>query len=85
MPVETLIDDGVVLRLWLSDLDAVKLVAGLLVTATTVVMVRGVHATFADDLMTLPTHTEAFQQQREGDASSVGSRAVGVGSGRCKA
>ena len=42
VPVETLIDDRVVLRLWLSDLDAVKLVVGLLVTATTVLMVRAV-------------------------------------------
>ena len=48
--------------MWLSDLDAVKLVLGLLFVVVTVVLVWSVHAAFTADLMTHShTPTEGFQ------------------------
>jgi len=59
--------------MWLSDLDAVKLVLGLLFAVVTVVMVRSVHAAFKADLITHShTPTEGgVPAPREGAAPSV--------------
>ena len=71
----------------MSDLGGIMLDLGLVNVQMSAVLLCGVLSSVQADLMT-HSHTlteEQVRAQRESDASSGGSRAVDVGSGRCKA
>ena len=79
---------GVVLWLWRSDLDDVELVLGLVHAYMTAWLLRGARVVFVADTLALfhtPMHRSLPAARGEGDPTRGRSRAVAVGSGRCKA